>query len=115
MAVTLPRGRCSHENHPAHHRPELRALGHWHLRPPLAPPMSYEDSNWVEHCLGLCSTLPDPTEPSVAVYLPGTHLVSRRNGSRAVVAFSDQQTTTLVFGETRSVQFPTQHVNKHYL
>lgn len=77
--------------------------------------MSYEDDSWVEHCLALCSALPDPAEPSVAVYRPETRLWSRNTGGEAVVAFSDPQFTTLVFGGTRSVKFPTHHVRKHYL
>ena len=73
--------------------------------------MKETEEQWAERMLALC----EGYEAPVSELYPGLVLTSRRTKSTATVSVSDSHTTTLVFGGTRSVQFPTQHVRKHYL
>lgn len=72
--------------------------------------MTETDEQWVERMLALC----DAYRPPVAPFQPGQLLTSRRTARRATVAFCDQTWTSLTFSEDRTLEFPTNHVIKHY-
>lgn len=60
--------------------------------------------------LVLCEAYKAPVSP----FQPGQLIISKTTARRATVVFCDQTWTTLSFSETRSLEFPTKHVIKHY-
>ena len=60
--------------------------------------------------MGLCERYKAPA----MAFQVGQLLTSKRTARRATVAFCDQNWTTLTFSDSKSLEFPTKHVIKHY-
>lgn len=75
---------------------------------------SFTDPGWVEWVESGMKAYCEREKPLASTFHPGQLLTSKTTARRATVVFCDQHWTTLSFNDANSLEFPTNHVIKHY-